>query len=248
MFDSSGGLLLALAFFVIAVFYASVGHAGASGYLAVMALAGFAPETMRPLALLLNVLVAGFVTWRMARAGFLEWRRALPFVLLSAPFAYLGGRWDLPAEVYRPFVGGFLIYAAGYLWWRNRHGHFRRDFWAVPRWLPLPVGAALGLVAGLTGIGGGILLSPLLMIGGWTGARHTAALASFFILVNSAAGLIALAPRLDALPAATPFFALAVIGGGAIGAELATRRLTPPGVVWVLVAALMLAGLKFLLL
>ncbi len=240
-------VLLATAFFVIAAFYGSVGHAGASGYLAVMALAGLSPETMRPLALLLNVLVAGLVTWRMGRAGFLRWRQALPFVLLSAPFAYLGGRWHLPAEVYRPFVGVFLLYASGYLWWRNRGENFARDFWAVPHWLPLPVGALLGLLAGLTGIGGGILLSPLLMMGGWAGARHTAAIAALFILVNSAAGLIALAPRLAVLPAATPLFALAVVGGGVIGAELATRRLAPRGVVWVLVAALLLAGTKFLL-
>ncbi len=241
-------VFVAFAFFAIAVFYASVGHAGASGYLAVMALVGFAPETMRPLALLLNVLVAGLVTWRMARAGFLEWRRALPFVLLSAPFAYLGGRWHLPPDLYRPFVGVFLLYAAGYLWWRNRGGTFAHDFWAVPRWLPLPAGALLGLIAGLTGIGGGILLSPLLMMGGWTGARHTAAIAALFILINSAAGLIAQGARLAALPAATPLFALAVVAGGAIGAELAARRLAPPGVVWVLVVALLLAGLKFLLL
>ncbi len=234
-------------FFLIAVLYASVGHAGASGYLAVMALAGFPPETMRASALVLNVLVSGIVVWRMARAGVMPWRQAIPFLPLSVPLAWLGGRLVLPQEAFRVVIAAFLLYAAGFLLWRMRGGAFDRDFVRLPRWLPTALGAALGFAAGATGIGGGILLSPILMMSGLAGARRTAAISALFILANSAAGLLAIDDPGAQLAPAIGWYALAVVAGGAIGGELAARGLRPRGITGCLAVVLVIAALKFLL-
>ncbi len=239
--------LVSVFFFLIAALYASVGHAGASGYLAVMALAGFPPGTIRTTALLLNLLVSGIVVWRMARAKVMPWRQALPFLPLSVPLAWLGGRIMLPQEAFRIVIALFLLYAAGFLVWRMRGGAFDRDFLRLPRWLPMALGAGLGFVAGTTGIGGGILLSPILMMSGLAGARHTAAISALFILANSAAGLLASAGP-GAWPApAIGWYALAVLAGGLIGGELAARGLQPRGITICLAAVLVVAALKFLL-
>ncbi len=239
-------LAVAAAFLLIAMLYASVGHAGASGYLAVMVLAGFAPETMRATALVLNVLVSTVVVWRMARARVMPWRQAFMFLPLSAPLAWVGGGMSLPHGVFRILVGLFLLYAAGYLVWRMRAGAFDRDFIRLPRRLPLILGAGLGFVAGATGIGGGILLSPILMAAGLAGARQTAAISALFILVNSLAGLVAI-PELGAhLAPGIGLHAAAVLAGGVIGGELAARRLRPRGITLLLVAVLLVAAAKFL--
>ncbi|RMF70990.1 MAG: sulfite exporter TauE/SafE family protein [Alphaproteobacteria bacterium] len=234
-------------FFLIALLYASVGHAGASGYLAVMALLGFAPQMMRATALVLNVLVAGVVVWRMARAGAMPWRQALLFLPASAPLAWLGGRMALSPDLFRTIVGLFLLYAAGYLFWRMRGGAFDRDFMHLPRWLPVGLGAVLGFVAGATGIGGGILLSPILMMGGFAGARHTAAISALFILVNSAAGLAAVPELRTHVAPAVGWYAAAVLAGGVIGGELAARGLKSRAIAALLVVVLVIAAAKFLL-
>lgn len=239
-------VVVAAAFLLIAMLYASVGHAGASGYLAVMVLAGFAPETMRATALVLNVLVSAVVVWRMARAHVMPWRQALMFLPLSAPLAWLGGSMSLPHGVFRILVGLFLIYAAVYLLWRMRAGVFDRDFLRLPRWLPPILGAALGFVAGATGIGGGILLSPVLMAAGLAGARQTAAISALFILANSLAGLIAIADLSAHVAPGLGLHAAAVLLGGLIGGELAARRLRPRGITLLLVAVLLVAAVKFL--
>jgi len=239
--------LVSVFFFLIAALYASVGHAGASGYLAVMALAGFAPEVMRTTALALNLLVSGVVVWRMVRAGVMPWRQAIPFLPLSVPLAWLGGRMLLPQEVFRVVIALFLLYAAGYLLWRMRGGAFDRDFVRLPRGLPVALGGVLGFVAGTTGIGGGILLSPILMMGGLAGARHTAAISALFIFANSAAGLLARAAAGAQLAPAVGWYGLAVLAGGVIGGELAARGLKPRAITICLAAVLVVAALKFLL-
>ena len=183
-----GILLLALLFFVAAVLYGMVGHAGASAYLAIMALVGVSPEVMRPTALVLNILVASIVTLRFARAGYVRPISALPFLIGSIPAAFIGGAILLPPELYRPLVGAVLIVAA-----------FRFGVTAAspgeefpPRAPILPAvisGAVIGLLAGLTGTGGGIFLTPLLLVAGWAGTRFAAGTSAIFILANSVSGL-----------------------------------------------------------
>ena len=216
-------LLLAALFFAAALLYASVGHAGASAYLAAMALVGVAAATMRPTALVLNLFVASIVVVSFARAGYLPWRSLLPLAIGSVPAAFVGGSIELPGELYRPLVAIVLLAGA----WRLAiaappTNDARRP--GVP-WLPgVAAGAAIGLLAGLTGTGGGIFLTPLLVLGGWTGARDAAGLSGSFILVNSLAGLGGLLRGGLVLPAALPLWIGAVVAGGLIGSWLGAVR------------------------
>src|SRR5215212_668542 len=154
-----------------------------------MALAGVAPAEMRPVALLLNILVSSLGTWKFQRAGFFRWRLFWPFALVSIPMAYLGGAITLPGSAYKVLVGVVLLYAAWQLWRSGRSGAEMREVREPPLGWAMAIGAAMGLLAGLTGVGGGIFLSPLLLMLGWAATKQTSAIAAPFILVNSIAGL-----------------------------------------------------------
>jgi uncharacterized protein len=236
-------LLLALLFFVAALLYASVGHAGASAYLAAMALVGTVPEVMRPTALSLNLFVATIVVVRFGRAGHLPWRSLLPLVAGSIPAAFLGGSITLPGEIYRPLVALALLAGA----WRlatavatddpaRRHG--------VPIIRGVAAGAAIGLLAGLTGTGGGIFLTPLLVLAGWAATREAAGLSGAFILANSVSGLAGLASAGFVLPAGIPLWIAAVVSGGLIGSWLGAVRFSILELRRVLAFVLVLAAAK----
>lgn len=232
---------------VAAFGYASVGHGGASAYLAAMALAGIAPQEMRPVALLLNILVSALATWKFWRAGHFRWRLFWPFAAVSIPFAYIGGAITLPGQAYKVLVGLVLLYAAWQLWHSVRAGEEMRELSEPPlRWAML-IGAAMGLLAGLTGVGGGIFLSPLLLMLGWAGTKQTSAVAAPFILVNSIAGLAAIILAKSApLPSYVWILAPAVIIGGWLGAEYGSRRFANPVVRRMLAIVLALAGAKMI--
>jgi uncharacterized protein len=238
--------LLAAGMLFAAFGYASVGHGGASAYLAAMALAGVAPQEMRPIALLLNVLVSSLATYKFYRAGHFRWRLFWPFAVVSIPLAYLGGTITLPGQAYKMLVGVVLLYAAWQLWRSARAGDEMRAVREPPLHLAMAIGAAMGLLAGLTGVGGGIFLSPLLLMLGWASTKQTSAVAAPFILVNSIAGLAAVA-KSAALPAYVWVLAPAVIIGGWLGAEYGSRRFANPVVRRVLAAVLALAGAKMVL-
>lgn len=219
-------LALAACMMVGAALYSSVGHAGASAYIALMALFGVSAAVMRPTALVLNIIVASFASVRFARAGLFRWRTLWPFLLGALPFAFLGGSIQLPGEYYRPLVGGVLFVSALRLLWG-------KDWRAATQWRdpPIPVavpcGAAIGLLAGLTGTGGGIFLSPLLIFMAWSAPKPASGVAAVFILCNSAAGLLGNFTQLDSLPAALPLYAAAVLSGGLIGTTLGIHLATP---------------------
>ncbi|MEX2241628.1 MAG: sulfite exporter TauE/SafE family protein [Burkholderiales bacterium] len=241
-------LLLAAGMLVAAFVYASVGHGGASAYLAAMALAGLAPAEMRPIALTLNVIVSSLATWKFWRAGHFRWRLFWPFAAVSIPFAYLGGAITLPGQVYRIVVGLVLVYAGWQLWRSFRAGEEMREVRAPAVPLAMAIGAAMGLLSGLTGVGGGIFLSPLLLMLGWAGTKQTSAVAAPFILVNSIAGLAAgFVAGTAALPGATWALAAAVLAGGWLGAEYGSRRFTNPVVRRFLAVVLGVAGAKMVL-
>jgi len=240
-------LLLAALFLVAAALYGSVGHAGASAYLAAMALVGVAPAVMRPTALVLNILVASIVTLRFARAGYVRPLSLLPFLAGSVPAAFLGGALTLPTTVYRPLVGVVLLVAAArFGWTAARAGE---DF---PPRAPWPgavaSGAGIGLLAGLTGTGGGIFLTPLLLAAGWAGTRFAAGASAAFILANSISGLAGNVASVGSLPAATPLWLGAVAVGGAFGSQLGSRRMPAPWIRRALAAVLLVAGLKLIFL
>ena len=237
--------LLAAGMLVAAFGYAAVGHGGASAYIAAMALAGIAPAEMRPIALLLNILVSSMGTWKFYRAGFFRWRLFWPFAVVSIPMAYLGGAVTLPGSAYKILVGVVLLYAAWQLWRSGKRGEEMREIREPPLGWAMVIGAAMGLLAGLTGVGGGIFLSPLLLMLGWAGTKQTSAVAAPFILVNSLAGLAAVfMAKGTALPTYVWILVPAVLAGGWLGAEYGSRRFANPVVRRVLAVVLALAGAK----
>lgn len=240
--------VIGLAFLGAAVLYSSVGHGGASAYLAIMALAGLEPLVMRPTALVLNVVVAGVVVVRFARAGQLPIGTLLPFLAGSVPLAFIGGAIVLPTRAYEVLVGLVLLVAAGRLWQTAARHDDAAVAGAIPRPASVLVGAALGLLAGLTGTGGGIFLTPLLLFLGWAPPRTAAALSAGFILVNSLAGLAGNVAVVGVLPPALAAWVPAVVVGGLIGSELSLRRLSPVALRRALAVVLVVAAVKLLLL
>ena len=231
--------------FLAAVLYSSVGHAGASGYLAAMALMGVHPDIMKPTALFLNIIVATIATIRFARAGHFSWTIFWPFAIASVPLAALGGALHLPDHYYKTVVGAVLLFAAVRLIYSATK---RSDVDIKP--LPLPAaliaGGGIGLLSGLTGVGGGIFLSPLLLLANWAPMRQTAAVSAAFILVNSIAGLAGNLASVQHLPRQTPILAIAAGVGGIIGSELGSRRAAPVVLRYLLVAVLVVAGCKMI--
>lgn len=242
---SPGDLLLPLLFFGAAVLYATVGHAGASAYLAVMALAGMEPSVMRPTALAMNVAVAALVTIQFGRSGFVQWRAVLPFALTSVPLAFVGGSVAVPPEIYRPLVGFVLLAAAARFLVRPGVADERPT--EAPLLPALTVGAVIGLLAGLSGTGGGIFLTPVLLLAGWSGTRHAAGTSALFILVTSLAGLAGVIQGGGQPAEALPVWLVAVLAGGFVGSELGRKRLPGPALRRALGIVLVIAGLKLIL-
>ena len=196
--------VLPLLIFAAAILYSSVGHGGASGYLAAMALCGVAPAVMKPTALVLNILVASIATIQFARVGCFSFSLLWPFAVASIPLAFLGGAITLPGSFYRPAVGLMLLFAA------YRLVRAPRTSGASPGTRPVPLagalasGAGIGLLSGLTGTGGGIFLSPLLIIMNWAETRESAGVSAAFILVNSLSGLAGHLTGVARLPVPSP--------------------------------------------
>jgi hypothetical protein len=236
--------LLAVLFLVVAVLYSTVGHAGASGYLAAMALVGASPDVMRPTALTLNILVAAIATLKFGRAGCFSWRLFWPFAIASVPFALAGGAMTLPIPIYKPLVGVVLLYLAARLAWKPVPPERATRPPAVA--VAIVAGALIGLLSGLTGVGGGVFLTPLVLFMGWSDPRTTFGISAPFILVNSIAGLAGLLTKGAPLPADLPVWALAVIAGGWLGATYGSRRPGQPVVQRVLAIVLTLAGVKLI--
>lgn len=237
--------VLTLLIFTAALLYSSVGHAGASGYLAAMALFGLAPAVMKPTALVLNLLVGTVGTIRFASAGHFDWKIFAPFAALSVPMAFLGGMMKLPIGAYKIVLGGVLLFAAWRLVVKPKTNAGELNPVSVPR--ALIFGAGLGLLSGLTGVGGGIFLSPLLLFLGWADVRKTAGVSVAFILVNSAAGLLGHLASVKNVPPEIVWWGPAALLGGIIGAELGSRRLAPVTMRRLLSVVLIVAGVKMLL-
>lgn len=227
-----------------AALYAAVGHGGASAYLALMALTGFAPEQMRSLALVLNLFVSAIAFIQFRRTGAFDLRLFLLFALAVIPMAFLGGSIDLGGTWHRVLLGAVLIASAAALVFRPQLAGAKTN---PPQPLvALPTGAALGLIAGLTGTGGGIFLSPLLILMRWAEARTVAGISAAFIFCNSAAGLLDKGARLDALPAETPWYVGAVVVGGLLGSGISATRLPRTALIRLLALVLVIAGAKLL--
>jgi hypothetical protein len=243
--DASTLIWIALLMGFAAALYSTVGHGGASAYLAIMALFSVAPETMRPTALALNLVVAGLGLRRYGRAGQINWRLLAAFAVAAAPAAFIGGGISVSPEVYRPLVGVLLWAAAIRLFWqpaRLAEREPRPPSLAVA----FPVGAGLGLLAGLTGTGGGIFLSPLVILFGWESARRTSGIAAGFIFLNSVAGLAGNLAAVQALPSELPWLVAAVAVGALVGTWLGSAWLPKSRLLQGLGVVLVVAGAKLI--
>ncbi len=235
--------MLTIAFFAVAVLYSSVGHAGASGYLAVMALLTQMPqEEMKALALALNILVGLIGAYRFREHFHLGtfW----PLAITATPMAFLGGSWRLPTSVFKPLIGAVLILSAVWLVRRVLKPGDERPMREAPVWASLSVGAGLGLLAGLTGTGGGIFLSPVLLLMGWADPRRTASISVCFVLLNSMAGMAGVLVDGASPPAHTPLYLVAAGVGGLIGSGLGAKRLPGDGIRLLLAVVLCIAAVK----
>jgi len=241
-------VILAALFLIVGALYASVGHAGASGYLAVMALVGINATVMRPTALAINVLVATIAFIQFWRAGHFSWRLLWPFAIASIPAAFIGGAIELPARPLRIAIGVVLLLSAlRMVWVVLRPPRDAKDPHAPPVPVALGVGAGLGFVAGLTGTGGGIFLSPLMLMLNWANTKRTAAVASMFILLNSISGLAGVAAK-GWRPSPTLLVLAVAAGiGGWLGALYGSRRASPSALRLLLACVLLVAGVKLLL-
>ncbi len=237
-------ITLGIAFFGIAMIYSITGHAGASGYIAVMALLGMAPAEIKPLALMLNVVVSSVASIQFYRAGHFDKKLFLPFIISSMPCALIGGYVQLPTDWFNVLMGLALLFAA----WRAvlpsvqtlaiHHPSFK---------LALFLGAVMGLLSGLLGVGGGIFFTPLLLLMGWAKARQAAAVSAPFIFLNSLAGLLGLSIHTSQiLTESTIWLGLFVLLGGLIGSRLGSRALRQLTITRVLGVVLLIAGLKLL--
>jgi uncharacterized membrane protein YfcA len=239
-------LWLPVAFFVIAFFYAAAGFGGGSAYLAVLAMSGIVYQSIPQTALVCNVVVTAGGVWHFHRAGHLELKRALPFFVLSIPAAYLGGRLQVGREVFYILLGLSLL-AAGIHMMLPRSATGRRDLSTAKEWLiGLPIGAALGFVSGVVGIGGGVFLAPILVLTGWATTKQTAATTSLFILVNSAAGLTGHLMKGPYIGWMIVPLAAAALVGGQIGSRAGSYRLSSAGVRRLLAAIIIVVGVRLL--
>jgi uncharacterized protein len=220
--------LLAALFLAVATLYSSVGHAGASGYIAAMALLGFAPEQVRPTALALNLLVGGIGLVRFWRGGHVRWRNVLPFVLASAPAAFLAARVQLPGDAFSMLLGAILAVAALGVF-RHAPRAELEDAQAAGRRVPwlaaLAAGAAIGVLSGLTGTGGAIFLTPLLLFAHWMPTRQASGTSVAFVWINSLTALAGLWSTGASLPGALPWWLAAVALGALLGTQLGLKWL-----------------------
>jgi uncharacterized protein len=242
-------LYAAILFFSVAILYSSVGHAGASGYLAVMALLSFAPEQMRPTALALNLLVGGIGLIRFWRGGHVHWRNILPFVLASAPAAYFAAQVSLPKESYSALLAGILVLAAIGVFRSASHAE-RDDAQSIGRKVPwsigLIAGGIIGTLSGLTGTGGAIFLTPLLLFARWMPTRDASGTSVAFVWINSLTALAGLMRSEQTLPGALPIWLGAVALGALIGTQLGLKWLPVRGLRYALGMVLLIAAGKLL--
>lgn len=242
------GTLIVVALFVVAILYSSVGHGGASGYLAVLALFGVAAAVTRPTSLTLNLFVSSIAFVQFYRGKFFDWKIFLPFALGSIPMAFIGGLIQLPTTVYKIILGVTLILAAIRLAINLKS---EREPQAPNVWICLLIGAILGLISGLVGVGGGIFLTPILLLMNWTETKKAAGISALFIFVNSAAGLLGnwllgKNSQISNLPPTVWIWISVAIVGGIIGSTLGSKYFNSLILRRVLALGLMIASFKLI--
>lgn len=233
-------------FLTIATLYSSVGHAGASGYLAVMALLSFAPQTIKPTTLVLNIIVASIASIKFIRTDYFDRKIFLSFIATSLPTAFLGGYITLDPKYFKLIAGLFLVVSALLLIIRAYIKPLQTETKSMPIAYGLIFGAPIGLVSGLVGVGGGIFLSPIIIMTNWTTVKNASGVAALFILCNSLAGLAGHLSALNKLDSNIIYWIIAVVIGGLLGSYLGTIKFNNKVIITCLFLVLLTAGLKFI--
>ena len=238
-------VLFYILLFFVAFLYASVGHGGASGYLALMALYGIAPEVMKPTALVLNLFVSLTSFIQFYRGKYFDWRIFLPLAAASVPLAYVGGLITVDAIIYKKILGVLLLFpVARFLFFTN----IKVDTYKKPDlFLSIVIGAAIGFLSGLIGIGGGIILSPILLLMKWTDMKQTAAISALFIFVNSLSGLAGQLTKGIHFSADMYGYVAVAFAGGLCGAYLGALRFRQDVLKYVLGVVLLVAAGKLMI-
>lgn len=243
---SSGTVaLLCAAIALVAFLYSTVGHAGASGYIAVMTLVGLTPAVIKPSALVLNILVACIASWQFWRAGHFSWPLFWPFAVLSIPCAFLGGYINLPTHFFKLLVGLVLLYSAARFLLERKSDD--QEVVSPSKPVAIVTGAGVGLLSGLTGTGGGIFLSPLMIFLRWAKTKTASAVSALFILFNSISGLLGNITSTKQLPLFALPLAVAAVVGGAAGSYLGSQHFSVSFIKKLLAFVLIIAGCKLIL-
>jgi uncharacterized membrane protein YfcA len=239
-------LAISLCLLLGAVLYTSVGHAGASIYIAIMTLFNIASAVIKPTTLVMNIFIASFTSWRFIRKGFFDFNVLLPITIGAIPFAFLGGYINAPSHIYKSIVGIILLISAISLV-TSLSSKIDGKLKKPPFILAIIIGALIGFLAGLTGTGGGIFLSPLILFLGWSSTKTTSGITALFILINSSFGLLGNYASVQNLPDQLPLFIVATLMGALIGTTLGIKFYTAHTIKKILALVLVIAGFKLLL-
>jgi uncharacterized protein len=231
---------------LIAFLYSSVGHAGASGYLAVLALLSFPLESIKPTSLVLNIVVSLIASYKFISAGYFNRKVFLSFALTSIPFAFVGGYLKIEPYWFKIFAGFFLLSSATLLLVKA-YIKPRIELAPVNIYFAATIGAVIGLISGLLGVGGGIFLSPLIILLGYANIKDASGIAALFILCNSILGLAGHYLSLQTLDTSVVLWILAVAIGGYIGSHFGSKKFNNKFIVLFLFIVLVTAGLKFII-
>lgn len=239
---------LILAFFlflIISVFYSSVGHAGASGYLAIMALLSFAPDTIKPTSLILNIVVASIASVKYLKAGYFDKKIFFSVILTSLPAAFIGGYVHISPGYFKLIAGIFLILASVLMVIREYVKKPEEPYKQIPLMTGLIIGSIIGFISGLIGVGGGVFLSPIIIMFSWTSVKNVSGIAALFILVNSVAGLAGHITGISHIDFDIIYWIVAVMIGGMAGSYFGTIIFNNRVIIVFLSLVLLTAGLKF---
>lgn len=227
---------------LVAFMYAGVGHGGASGYLALMALFMFPLEIMKPTALLLNIFIAGVSFWAFKKRGHFNWKLFYPFALASIPAAFIGGYMEVEVVLYKKVLAVLLIFSVlrmlGFL------GKEKEELRNLKIWEGLVTGAAIGFFSGMIGIGGGIILSPAILLMGWGRMKETAAVSALFIFVNSVSGMSGYLLKGSSVSPQSFVLAGIALIGGVVGAQIGSRKMNTIQLRYMLAFVLIIASVK----
>jgi uncharacterized membrane protein YfcA len=238
-------ILVIFLFLIISILYSSVGQAGASGYLAIMALLSFAPETIKPTSLILNIVVATIASIKYLRADYFDRKIFIALIITSLPMAFLGGYLPLSPKFFKLLAGLFLIVASILLLAKEYFKKPETPSKQMPVTFGLIIGSLIGLISGLIGVGGGIFLSPILIMGKWTTVKKASGITALFILFNSVAGLSGHLAAINKIDNNIIYWVFAVIIGGLTGSYLGTIKFNNKVLITCLAIVLLTAGFKF---